>query len=66
LIYSDAEPQITTAVRLVTWVGLKLTADDVVNLRLALIATLPNVAGLVGAANAAMMREVTHRLEHLD
>ena len=54
MIYSDAEPQITTAVRLVTWVGLKITADDVVNLRLALMAVLPNIAGLVLAFGMAL------------
>jgi hypothetical protein len=44
---ADADPQVTAALRLTTWAGLKLTADDVVNLRLVLMALLPNLAGLV-------------------
>ncbi len=32
---ADADPQVTAALRLATWAGVKLTRDDVVNLRLA-------------------------------
>ncbi len=39
---ADADPQVTAALRLATWVGLKVTAEDVVNLRLALMAMMPN------------------------
>jgi hypothetical protein len=46
-IIATADPQVTAALRLTTWAGLKLTADDVVNLRLVLMAMLPNIAGLV-------------------
>jgi hypothetical protein len=51
---ADADPQITAALRLVRWAGLKLTTDDVVNLRLALMAILPNIAGLVLAFGTAL------------
>jgi hypothetical protein len=44
---ADPDPQITAAVRLAQWVGLGVTATDVGNLRLALMALLPNIAGLV-------------------
>jgi hypothetical protein len=46
-------------VRLTTWAGMKLAADDVVNLRLLLMAALPNIAGLVlcfGLALASPLR----------
>jgi hypothetical protein len=51
-----ADPQVTAALRLATWAGLKVTADDVVNLRLALMATLANIAGLVLAFGIALRR----------
>jgi hypothetical protein len=51
---SDADPQVTGAVRLAQWVGLKLTAIDVGNLRLALLGLLPNLAGLVLAFGVAL------------
>jgi hypothetical protein len=35
---SDPDPQVTGAVRLARWVGLGVTATDVGNLRLALMA----------------------------
>ena len=41
------DPQLTAVVRLTTWAGMKLAADDVVNLRLVLMAMLPNIGGLV-------------------
>jgi hypothetical protein len=44
---ADADPQVTAALRLATWVGLKVAVTDVVNARLALMALLPNIAGLV-------------------
>jgi hypothetical protein len=44
---ATADPQVTAALRLTTWAGLRLAADDVVNLRLVLMAMLPNIAGLV-------------------
>jgi len=51
---ADADPQVTAALRLVRWAGLKLTTDDIVNLRLALMAILPNIAGLVLAFGTAL------------
>ena len=53
---ADPDPQVTAALRLVTWLGLNLTAADVVNLRLILMATLPNIAGLVLAFGVALRR----------
>ena len=53
------DPQVTAVVRLTTWVGLKLSADDVMNLRLVLLAMLPNISGLVlmfGLALASPVR----------
>ena len=44
---ATADPQVTAVVRLTTWAGFRLAADDVVNLRLVLMAMLPNIAGLV-------------------
>jgi hypothetical protein len=43
---ADPDPQVTATVRLARWVGLGVTATDVGNLRLALMALLPNIAGL--------------------
>jgi hypothetical protein len=37
----------TAVVRLTTWAGLRLAADDLINLRLMLMAMLPNIAELV-------------------
>jgi hypothetical protein len=44
---ATADPQVTAVRRLTTWAGLNLTAVDVVNLRLVLMAMLLNIAGLV-------------------
>jgi len=41
-------------VRLASWAGLKLTAVDLGNLRLALMSLLPNLAGLVLAFGVAL------------
>ena len=51
---ADADPQVTGAVRLASWAGLKLTAVDLGNLRLALMSLLPNLAGLVLAFGVAL------------
>jgi hypothetical protein len=56
---ADADPQVTAALRLVRWAGLKLTTDDVVNLRVALMAVLPNIAGLVLGFGSALRRSCT-------
>jgi hypothetical protein len=53
---ADADPQVTGAVRLAQWVGLGVTATDVGNLRLALMALLPNIAGLVLCFGMALRR----------
>ena len=53
---SVADPQVTAALRLATWVGLKPTADDILNLRLALMAILPTVAGLLIAFATGLAR----------
>ncbi len=53
---ADADPQVTAVLRLATWAGLKLTTDDVANLRLALMAVMPNIAGLVLAFGIALRR----------
>jgi hypothetical protein len=42
--------------RLAKWLGLAVTADNVVNLRLALMALLPNVSGLVLAFALALRK----------
>jgi hypothetical protein len=42
--------------RLAKWLRLAVTADSVVNLRLALMALLPNVSGLVLAFALALRR----------
>jgi hypothetical protein len=44
---ADAVPEISAAVRLARWVGLGASAEDFANLRLALMALLPQAAGLV-------------------
>ena len=44
------------ALRLTTWAGLSLQAGDIVNLRLALMALLPNAAGLLLAFAAGLTR----------
>lgn len=53
---ADADPQVTAVLRLATWTGLNVKSDDVVNLRLALMAMLPNIAGLVLAFGMALIR----------
>jgi hypothetical protein len=46
---AEADPQVTGALRLATWAGLGIKTDDVKNVRLALMALLPNIAGLLFA-----------------
>jgi hypothetical protein len=53
---ADPDPQVTGAVRLAQWVGLGVTPMDVGNLRLALMALLPNLAGLVLSFGLALRR----------
>jgi hypothetical protein len=53
---ADADPQVAGAVRLAQWVGLGVTAIDIGNLRLALMALLPNLAGLVLCFGVALCR----------
>jgi hypothetical protein len=53
---SDPDPQVTGAVRLAQWIGLGVTATDVGNLRLTLMALLPNLAGLVLCFGMALRR----------
>jgi hypothetical protein len=53
---TDGDPQVTGAVRLAQWIGLSVTATDVGNLRLALMALLPNLAGLVLCFGLALRR----------
>jgi hypothetical protein len=55
---ADADPQVTAALRLAIWTGLKLTTNDVVNLRLVLMALMPNIAGLVLAFGVALRGSV--------
>jgi hypothetical protein len=55
-IAADADPQVSAALKLAKWLGLDVTADGVVNLRLALLALLPNVSGLVLAFAFALRR----------
>ena len=56
-------PQVTAVVRLTTWAGFGLAADDVANLRLVLMAMLPNIGGLVlcfGLALASPLRRAAN------
>jgi hypothetical protein len=53
---ADADPQVTATVRLARWIGLGVTAVDIGNLRLALMALLPNIAGLVLCFGVALRR----------
>jgi hypothetical protein len=53
---ADADPQVAGAVRLATWAGLGVTATDIGNLRLAVMALLPNLAGLVLCFGVALRR----------
>jgi hypothetical protein len=53
---AEADPQLTGALRLASWAGLRATADDLSNLRLALMALLPNLAGLVLCFGIALRR----------
>ena len=46
-LVADADPQLAGVLRLANWAGLDVTADDLGNLRLALMALLPNLAGLI-------------------
>src|SRR5262249_40369873 len=55
-ISADADPQGSAALKLAKWLGLEVTADGVGNLRLALLALLPNVSGLVLAFAFALRR----------
>jgi hypothetical protein len=52
----DADPQVTGAMRLAQWVGLGVTATDIGNPRLALLALLPNLAGLVLCFGVALRK----------
>jgi hypothetical protein len=58
---ADADPQVTGALRLASWAGLKLSAGDIGNLRLALMGLLPNLAGLVLAFGVALRGSATPR-----
>ena len=53
---SAADPQLQAAWRLATWFGLKVTPDDIFDLRLVLMAILPNVAGLLIAFATGLAR----------
>jgi hypothetical protein len=55
-IAADADPQVSAALKLAKWLGLEITADGIVNVRLALLALLPNVSGLVLAFAIALRR----------
>jgi len=55
-IAADADPQVSAALKLAKWLSLEVTADGVANLRLALLAFLPNVSGLVLAFAIALRR----------
>jgi hypothetical protein len=55
-IAADPDPQVSVALRLAKWLGLELTAEGVVNLRLGLMALLPNVSGLVLAFALALRK----------
>jgi hypothetical protein len=52
-VAADADPQVSATLKLAKWLGLEVTADGVANLRLALLALLPNVSGLVLASAIA-------------
>jgi hypothetical protein len=56
---ADADPQLAGASRLATWAGLRFTTDDLGNLRLALMALLPNLAGLVLCFGVALRRDAS-------
>jgi hypothetical protein len=56
IIAADADPQVSAALKLAKWLGLEVTADGVADLRLALLALLPNVSGLVLAFAIALRR----------
>jgi hypothetical protein len=51
-----SDPQSVGAQRLASWVGLSVTTADVVNMRLALLTLIPNIAGLVLAFGVALLR----------
>jgi hypothetical protein len=54
---ADADPQLAGALRLATWAGFRFTTDDLGNFRLALMALLPNLAGLVLCFGVALRRD---------
>jgi hypothetical protein len=54
---ADADPQLAGASRLATWAGFRFTTDDLGNFRLALMALLPNLAGLVLCFGVALRRD---------
>jgi hypothetical protein len=56
---ADADPQLAGASRLASWAGLRFTTDDLSNLRLALMALLPNLAGLVLCFGVALRRDTS-------
>jgi hypothetical protein len=47
---------VTAVLRLATWIGLNVAAADMVNVRLVLMAPLPNGAGLVLAFGVALVQ----------
>jgi hypothetical protein len=51
-----ADPHVVGASRLASWAGFSVTTADVVNLRLALLVLVPNIAGLVLAFGVALRR----------
>src|SRR5262245_30040084 len=51
---ADSDPQVSAALRLATWAGLRLEAVDVANVRLLLMVLLPNISGLVLCFGLAM------------
>jgi hypothetical protein len=56
---ADPDPQLAGASRLATWAGLHVSTDDLSNLRLALMALLPNLAGLVLCFGVALRRDTS-------
>lgn len=60
---AGADPQVTAALRLTLWAGFRLTTDDIVNLRLALMALLPNLAGLLLAFAIALCQPQLREIE---
>ncbi|HEY1362166.1 MAG TPA: hypothetical protein VGF60_07970 [Xanthobacteraceae bacterium] len=59
-----ADPQVSASLRLASWAGLKVHADDVLNLRLALMAMLPNMAGVLLTFAMALSQPRPARSSH--